>query len=153
MTGSSIFTSASACERGVRCHSPNGLPLTAMTRSPSTMPQDVFPEAVNWSQRMLDSLLFGRDLRLSFPAACGRARQSEIFAQGFAGIIVVKQAAPLQFRDHVTDEIGVRAGHVSSRNDKAVAAAAREHLLQPVGDLPGSADDRVGRLAAAAEDD
>jgi len=53
----------------------------------------------------------------------------------------------------VADEIGVGAGHVSRCDDKAVAAAAREHLFERVRDLPGSADDRIRGLAAAAEGD
>ena len=50
---------------------------------------------------------FRRGPRLRFPGAGGRASQTQIFAQGPAGIILVKQPAALQFRNHVTDEIRV----------------------------------------------
>src|ERR1700687_1606824 len=51
----------------------------------------------------------------------------------------------------MTHEIRVGAGHIGCRNDKTVAAAAHEHLFQPVGDLLGAADDRVCGLATTAE--
>src|ERR1700719_758170 len=135
MTGSSILTSARTCERWVRCHSPKGSPLTAITRSFSTMPQEVCPFAVNFSQRMRFPFLFRRDLRLAFPCAGGRARQPEIFAHGLVRIILVKQPAALQFWNDVAHEIGVRPRHIGGRDDKAVAAAAHEHLFEPVRDL------------------
>ena len=94
-------------------------------------------------------------------AACGAVFQApaagrgkpEIFAQGLAGVILVKQPAALQFRHDVADEIRIRAWHIGRRDDKAVAAAADEHLFQFVGDLLRPADDRVRGLAAAGEGD
>src|ERR1700730_1841030 len=44
--------------------------------------------------------------RLGFPCAGGGAPQAEIFAQGLAGVVLLKQDAPLQFRHDVADEIG-----------------------------------------------
>ena len=65
----------------------------------------------------------------------------------------MKQAAPLQFRHHVFDEIGIGAGHVGCRDDKAVAATADEHFLQFVGEFLWSADHRIPGLAAARKRD
>src|ERR1700739_5145367 len=95
--------------RGVRCHSPKGSPLPAVTRSFSTMPQEVCPFAVKLSQRMHYplSFLFRRGPRLGFPCAGGRARQAGILAQGLAGVILVKKTAALQFRNDVTNKIGL----------------------------------------------
>src|SRR5436305_10202122 len=65
----------------------------------------------------------------------------------------MKESAPLQFRNDVTDEIRVGPRHISGCDDKAVAAPAGKHLFQFVRDLLGTADDRVRGLAAAAESD
>src|SRR3981081_1896755 len=66
------------------------------------------------------SFLFGRNSRLSFPCAGGRPRQSKILAQRLAGIVLVKQAAPLQFGYDVPDEIGVGPRHIGRGDHKAV---------------------------------
>src|SRR5258708_13722627 len=94
---------------------------------------------------------FRRDLRRYLPCAGGRARQPEILLQGLAGVFAVKQAAALQLGNDVADEIGIRAWHIGRRDHKTVAAATCEHLLQPVRDLLGPADDRIRSLAPAGE--
>src|SRR5581483_4230333 len=111
----------SAWDCAVRVHSPNGSPLIATTLSDSTMPQEVLPSTENLSQR-IDRPLFRCDPRPDFPGAGGGAGQAEIFAQGLAGIVLLEQTAPLQFRNHVADEIGVGAGHMGGRDHEAVAA-------------------------------
>src|ERR1700733_3072511 len=88
-------------------------------------------------------LLFCRLARLEFPGTSGGTLQAEIFAQGLAGVILVEQAAALQFRHDVIDEVGVSARHIGCRDDKAVAAAIDEHLLEYVRDLLRAADDGV----------
>src|ERR1700759_1131296 len=133
------------CE--VRLCSPKGSPATVTTLSPSTMPQEVLPPAVNLSQRMIVSL-FCRGARLGFPGAENRQLETEIFAQGLAGIVLVVEPAALQFRHDMLDEIGIGTGHDGGRDDKAVAAALDEHLFQPVRDFLRPADDGVLDLAA-----
>ena len=85
-----------------------------------------------------------------FQAPAAGRFEPEILAQRLAGIVLVEQAAALQFRHDVLDEIGIGAGHDGGRDDKAVAAALDEHLLQLVRDLLRAADDGVLDLAAAA---
>src|SRR4051794_16843616 len=110
-----------------------------MTLLPSTMPHEVCPAVVNLSQRISISS-FGRGLRLGFPCARCGTLEAEIFAQGLAGVILVEQPAALQFRHDVFDEVGIGARYIGGGDDKAVAAAALEHLFQPVGDLLRAAD-------------
>src|SRR5258707_10702925 len=151
--------SLSACDCVPRCHSPKGSPLTVVTRSPSTRPQEacsvVCPAAVNFSQRMSVPFrsLFGRGARLCLPGASDRAMETEVFTQRLAGVILVIEPAALQFRNHMVDEIGVGARHIGRGDDEAVAAAAGEHLFQLVGDLLRAADNGVLGLAAAGEGD
>src|SRR5258708_20059054 len=52
--------------------------------------------------------LFGRNSRLIFPCAGGRARQAEIFAQGLAGVVPWKQTAALPFRHYVPTQLPIR---------------------------------------------
>src|SRR5205085_10062680 len=131
---SSILTSFNAWICEVCLCSPKGLPLTAMISSPSTMPQEVFSAAVNFSQR-ISSSLFCCGLRPALPGAGDRALQPQILAQRLAGIILVEQFAALQLRHDVLDEIRIGARHDRCCDDKAVAAAFDEHFFEPVGDL------------------
>ncbi len=113
-----------------RCHSPKGAPITAIeTLSPSTMPceSNVAPAAGDLSQRMKCRFawLFSRGSRVRFPGAGRWPPQAEILAQRLAGIILVKQAAALQLRHHMPDEIGVGARHDGGRDDKSRRSRAR----------------------------
>ncbi len=73
--------------------------------------------------------------RSGYPAA-----QAEIFAQGFALVVATKQAAPLQFRHHLFDEIVEPAGKIRKHDDEAVAGFGGKPFLHLVGDGRSRAD-------------
>src|SRR5262249_11227435 len=80
-------------------------------------------------------------------------RQTEVLAQRGPRIVLLIEAAPLQLRHHVGDEIGIGAGHMGRGHDEAVARTAGEHVLHRIGDLLWTADESAFDLSAPAVGD
>ncbi len=79
-------------------------------------------------------MLFGRDPRRGFPGAGGRPRQAEILAQRLAGIILVEQAAALQFGNDEIDEIFESTGEIRRKDVESVRRTRDEPFFQRIGD-------------------
>src|SRR6185437_734550 len=77
-----------------------------------------------------------------------RPRQAEILAQRPSLILVAENAAPLQFRYYLVDEVVEAGGQEREHDVEAVAAVARQPLLHLVGDPGGRAHKRQAAIAA-----
>src|SRR5690348_6141314 len=77
--------------------------------------------------------------------------KTQVLAQGRAGIILVIEPAPLQFRHDVFDEVHVGAGDMRCRKHEAIRDRFGEPLLQSVGDFLWAANERLVRPRTMAE--
>ena len=78
-----------------------------------------------------------------------RAAQSIVVAQRMSAVLGAEQAAALQDRHHLGDEVLQPAGQVGRHHVESVGGAGLEPLLQIVGDLLGGAGEGAVSTSAA----